>query len=328
MENFLTKHGYRVIKSLPQDASARSYHRIAKNDQTAMLMVAPPDETRVGYRIIDFITIANWLNDIGLNAPNIYEVDEQNGFVMLEDFGSIDFKTAVQQGESKEKLYGLAHDVLTYLSDKAPPFELPTYHDSVIHHGHRQIIDYYVPATLARKNEDGLTEEYWQIWEGIEKTLPPCPTSFMHIDYHVENLMWIPDETGLKQCGLLDFQAAMIGPQPYDLANLLEDARMNVPDNIQNDILGPYDDAFKLWYRILGTQFHCRVLGLFIKLPLHGKTKYLEHIPRLQNYLYKGLQHPVLKPINEFFSDLGLDFNQKNTITIEQAKSYIRDDAF
>ena len=150
----------------------------------------------------------------------------------------------------------------------------------------------------------------------------------MHIDYHVENLMWIPAETSLKQCGILDFQAAMIGPQPYDLVNLLEDARMTVPQDIQDNILKQYDDNFRAWYRILGTQFHCRVIGLFIKLPINGKPKYLEHLPRLQNYLHKALQDPLLKPLKDFFDTLGVDFTRPHAINVDQAKSHIRDDAF
>lgn len=292
---------------------------------SAMLMVADPHEKKIGHRISDFLKIARWLREIGLSAPEIYDVDEAAGFVLMQDLGMTDFKTAMAKGEDKSKLYGLAHDVLKFLSDQKPDFELPPYYESEIHHGHMQIMDWYVPAVRKRQNEDGLREEYWNLWEGIEKSLPPCPQGFQHIDYHVENLIWMPGEAGLKQCGLLDFQAAMIGPQPYDLVNLLEDARINVPQDIQKDILSGYDENYRAWLRILGTQFHCRVIGLFVKLPvMAGKMKYVEHIPRLQHYLYEGLQDPLLLPIRRFFDDLGVDFNSSEVIDMANVMAYVR----
>jgi len=329
MQDFLSQHGYEIVQAIPQDASSRHYYRVAKGGakNRAILMVDNPAETRVGYRIQDFIQIAKWLNQIGLNAPDIYELDEAQGFVLLQDLGAVDFKQAIERGHDRAELYGLAHDVLHYLSDKVPPFELPDYHKSHIHAGHQQILDWYVPAVRREKNPDGLVEEYWRIWEGIEAQLPPCPRGFMHIDYHVENMILCPDEAGVKRLGLLDFQAGMMGPRPYDLVNLLEDARINVPQDIQDNILNGYDEDFKAWYRILGTQFHSRVIGLFVKLPVMvEKTKYLEHLPRLQNYIYQGLQDPILSPIKAFFNDLGVDFNESDAINISDVMTYITDE--
>lgn len=324
MHNYLSKHGYDIIQTIPQDASTRQYYRVEKNDRTAIFVSDDPKESRIGHRMIDFIQISNWLRDIGLSAPEIYDADQASGFMLLEDLGKIDFKTEMKNGHDKRELYNLAHDVFKFWSDKKPPFELPPYEESRIHNLHRDVMNWYVPAVRRHKNPDGLVDEYWKIWEEIENSLPPCPKGFMHIDYHTENLIWMPQRQGLQRCGLLDFQAANWGPLPYDLVNLLEDARSDVPQDIQNEILKPYDEVFRAWYRVLGTQFHCRVIGLFIKLPvMDGKMKYLEHLPRLCNYLQKGLQDPLLKPVKRFFDDLGVDFTAPEDMNIQNISGYI-----
>ena len=50
----------------------------------------------------------------------------------------------------------------------------------------------------------------------------------VHRDFHIDNLFFLKDRKGLKACGLIDFQDAVIGPSSYDLLSLLEDARRNV----------------------------------------------------------------------------------------------------
>lgn len=326
MESYLKRYGYKIIETIPQDASSRQYFRIIdRKDKTAIFMKDNPHETRIGHRTSDFIRVALWLREIGLSAPQIYDVDEEKGFAVIEDLGKTDFRRAMERGHSKKELYHLAHDVLKFWADKLPDFPLPDYYESSIHHLHRDVVNWYVPFVREQKNPDGLAEDYWEIWEGIEKKLPPCPKGFMHIDYHIENLMWMPERQGLKRCGLLDFQAANWGPLPYDLVNLLEDARADVPQDIQDEILKGYDEDFLAWYRVLGTQFHCRVIGLFIKLPvLQGKMKYLEHIPRMCRYLQKDLQNPILKPVKEFFDDWGVDFAVPDDINIENVMAYVR----
>ena len=49
----------------------------------------------------------------------------------------------------------------------------------------------------------------------------------VHRDFHIDNLFFLKDRKGIQQCGIIDFQDAVVGPQAYDLVSLLEDARRN-----------------------------------------------------------------------------------------------------
>jgi aminoglycoside/choline kinase family phosphotransferase len=49
-------------------------------------------------------------------------------------------------------------------------------------------------------------------------------------DVHGDNLIWRPRPAGLLRIGLLDFQDALVLPDGYDLASLLDDPRREVPE--------------------------------------------------------------------------------------------------
>src|SRR3546814_9565445 len=53
-------------------------------------------------------------------------------------------------------------------------------------------------------------------------------------DYHAENIMLIPDHASSHGLGLLDFQDALVGHPAYDLVSLLQDARRDVPPDIED----------------------------------------------------------------------------------------------
>ena len=59
-------------------------------------------------------------------------------------------------------------------------------------------------------------------------------------DFHSPNLIWLPERRELARLGLLDFQDAMMGPAAYDLASLLQDARVDVPEATEVALLGRY----------------------------------------------------------------------------------------
>jgi aminoglycoside/choline kinase family phosphotransferase len=128
--------------------------------------------------------------------------------------------------------------------------------------------------------------------------------------------MWCPEHE--QGYGIIDFQDAFWGPQPYDLLNLLEDARQTVPDGIKAAMRTQYCagmkadevEAFDAWYSYMSAHFHCRVIGLFIKFSReHGGTEFLAHIPRLQNYIKTNLENPILAPLKEFMTRHKISFD-------------------
>lgn len=105
-------------------------------------------------------------------------------------------------------------------------------------------------------------------------------------DYHVENLIWMPERGGVARVGLLDFRDAH-----HDVSADVE-ARVNAHYLKQT---GMPSGTFKLAYAILGVQRNLRILGLFVKLCLRdGKQQYIEMIPRVWSCFQRDLSHPEL----------------------------------
>lgn len=318
---FLDLHNGTLGKSAGQDVSSRRYFWVERGGETQILMEAIPDKIGddwPGHKMSDFVRIGKFLRAHNLHTPEIYEVDYEGGYMLLEDFGDLSFKRAAEDGvQSREALYTIATDTLIKIRALNDLPDLPDYYKGRIHAAHKDIIKGAIPHYTNHTNLDELETEYLNIWHKIEAQYPPCPQSFMHIDYHGENLMWLPAEEGNNRCGIIDYQEAMIGPCAYDLVNLLEDARIDVPMDIRTAMIARYcadmtaeeREIFTTSYRILGTQFHCRVLGLFIRLVhAEGKEKYRPFIPVLEKHLRDGLQNPILAPLKQFFDDLGMAF--------------------
>ena len=338
---FLAGQGLSDCTLVPvgEDMAMRRYFRLCRDQRSFILMESIPDDhpdATPGHKIGDFLRIAAWLRGKGLHAPKVYAADEKNGYVLIEDMGDMNFRHALDSGTERQKLYELGADVLVKLSSvKDVEISLPRYEDSHVHKGRRRVVDWFMPCVSGHKNLDSIAEEYLSVWSEIEKKLPPCPRGFLHIDFHLENLMWLPKKIGIARCGVLDFQGAMTGPLPYDLANFLEDARVAVPIDLRRGMMdrfcAGYDgdaQVFRAWYRVLATQFHCRVAGQFIKLALvMGKPRYLAFLPVVAGYLREGLDDPVLAPLKQWFGSYNIDFSVIPAIN-EGSKTLIRDDAF
>ena len=133
-------------------------------------------------------------------------------------------------------------------------------------------------------------------------------------DYHSPNLHWLDDRVGLQRLGLIDFQDAALGPPAYDLASLLQDARVEIPDDLELRLLALYArrragadaafdaEAFAASYAVMGAQRVTKILGLFARLDKRdGKPQYLRHLPRLERRLARNLAHPLLKPLRLWY---------------------------
>jgi aminoglycoside/choline kinase family phosphotransferase len=133
-------------------------------------------------------------------------------------------------------------------------------------------------------------------------------------DFHSPNLLWLPQRQGIARVGLLDFQDAVMGPPAYDLASLLQDARVDVPELMEITLLGRYvktrfesetdfdPAAFTTAYSTLAAQRASKVLGIFSRLDRRdGKPQYLRHMPRVWRYLQRSLMHPELADLKAWY---------------------------
>ena len=124
-------------------------------------------------------------------------------------------------------------------------------------------------------------------------------------DFHAENLIWLPGGDGLRRVGLLDFQDAVAAHPAYDLVSLTQDARRDVPPELEHQLIARYlsrnpleQSRFSAVVALLGAQRALRIIGVFARLVLaRGKTHYLGYMPRVWGYLDRNLEHPDLRDL-------------------------------
>jgi len=324
----LQNSGWTVVETLPQDGALRSYTRIERNGKRALYMDCGPQDVASATRLAaDFIPVCEWLRSLGLRAPEIYEVDLENNAAIIEDFGPSSVKQAIANGVDAQQLYSDAAKILKTIQAADCPLDLQNYQNSFMRKARQRFVDWYVPVLRGKPNPPGFTEEYHALWDEIERGIGPYNECFMHVDFHVENLMYLGGE-GVGSIGIIDFQEGMFGPEVYDLVNLLEDMRADVPLDIQKALLEGKPQSYLNWYRVLGTQFHCRLLGQIIRWAIvEDKQQYMQYYARLIPYVERALEDPVLAPFKAWLERENIILQDASTLDWDAARHFIGKDA-
>lgn len=309
---FLSGTDWRAAKvtPLPGDASFRHYFRLQDGRRHALLMDAPPDTENTA----TYVLVARHLVSLGLSAPRIEALDQAQGFAVIEDFGEYTFTKLLNDGADEEFLYELAVDALTHLHGEpsAAEIDCPEYNEQALLNEASLLPDWYLPAMTGQETSEAVRESYMEAWQVAIDAMPSFSPTLVLRDYHVDNLMVLPERPGLAGCGLLDFQDALIGHPAYDLVSLLEDARRDVSDQLTIRMRNRYRErvtiedqaAFDAWYVLLGVQRHAKVAGIFVRLYVRdGKPVYLPHIPRVMALLSRSLASPCLSPVKKWFDE-------------------------
>lgn len=305
------------ISPMGADMGLRRYARLEKDGKRALFM----DMSRSGILetgLKEYVEVAEYLNGLGVNVPEIYKYDLESGLSIIEEAGTVSFGQMKNNGHDVQEIYQKATAVLAQIQKGATENSIPLvgYKKTLIRERLRQFVDYYVPAVTDIMPTSQMVEEFETVLNDIALSLPSCPMGFCHADYHLENLMWCPD----KERGycLIDFQDAFWGFKGYDLLNLLEDARQTVPAEIKQEMRDLYcadmsieqREIFDKWYALMSIHFHCRVIGLFIKFSReNGGVEFLAHIPRLQGYITENLKNLILKPLQEWLKAYEINFD-------------------
>jgi aminoglycoside/choline kinase family phosphotransferase len=297
------------LSPLAGDASFRRYYRLGSNGRRAVLMDAPPPQEDV----VPYIAVSQLLRRLGFSAPEVYAEDRAGGFLLIEDFGDHTYTRLLDRGADEPSLYTLAVDTLVELQRAVAAYgspDLPPYDAKRLLAEAALLIDWYAPAARGEPLSDAQRDEYLDLWRTLLPQVALSGDTLVLRDYHVDNLMRLPDRSGVRGCGLLDFQDAVCGPPSYDLVSLLDDARRDVPADLRRQMTERYLAAFPALDRaaflrssaILAAQRNSKILGIFTRLwKRDGKPRYLIHIPRIWRLLEQELAHPALHPIARWF---------------------------
>ena len=322
---------------MPGDASTRSYARLVRGDGTSILMNSPrrPDgpaiydgksysaAVHLAEDVKPFVAIDNGLRAHGFSAPAIRHADLDSGFLITEDFGS----AAVVEGDPPRPIverYEAATDMLAELHRKPLPetaplepqgsYQIPVYDIETWLVEISLMLEWYLPDRGAEVSEQR-HDEFVAMWRTLLAKPATAPRTWVMRDFHSPNIIWLGERTGILRVGIIDFQDAVLGPAAYDLVSLLQDARIDVPEQLELALLtryikarraayGQFDPAsFAELYAIMSAQRNTRLLGTFARLNRRdGKPQYLRHQPRIWTYLNRSLAHPALAAFREWYA--------------------------
>ncbi|HYE34708.1 aminoglycoside phosphotransferase family protein [Methylocaldum sp.] len=282
-----------AVEPASSDASFRRYFRVYLDGISCIVMDAPPAKENVR----PFIGVAALLRDAGVQAPEILAADEEQGFLLLSDFGTRSYLDCLN-AISVDRLYGDALDALTRLQCGVDieTAGLPVYDERLLGVELDLFRDWFLDQFLGLVPEAAESVVFDDVKRLLIASALEQPKVCVHRDYHSRNLM----VTERLNPGVLDFQDAVIGPVTYDLASLLRDCYVSWPlPMVEVWMAGYYTrlceaglvgsvspDTFRRWFDLMGMQRHLKAIGIFSRLKLRdGKFGYLKDIPRTMSYV-------------------------------------------
>jgi hypothetical protein len=230
MQVFPHAQGQATLQPLAADASTRRYFRAQWEGRakaqpvSCVIMVCDPwpaNDTP------SFIAVARHLQRHDVRVPEIYAVVPAKGLMCLEDFGDRTLANAWQTASPEARLcWGQrALDALVDMHVKAtqhwdaacPAFGLSFDVPKLLSE-----LQFFRQHAIAGLWQHALTEAESEAFDAaftpLCAVLAELPPYFCHRDYHGWNIMACDDTVGI-----LDFQDARMGPQPYDVVSLLVD---------------------------------------------------------------------------------------------------------
>lgn len=297
-----------LFSPLQGDASFRTYYRVQHENHSYIAMLAPPAKERTDA----FVAIAKAWKRYDLQVPEVLAWHQQQGFVLLSDFGDTLLLDKLSEESVNEFYLHAMQNICALQSTTITDFAIPPYNEDYV----RLELSFFQDWFLAKLLGFEITEEIKQLYEETTQHVVSYfihqPQVVVHRDFHSRNLMVLQNGT----LGLIDFQDAMTGPITYDLVSLLKDCYITWPKQdihrwvefffglLKKEKKIPAIDFqhFLKWFDWVGLQRHLKVLGIFSRLKLRdNKSQYLQHMPRIMNYVLEVTgSYPELSNFHHF----------------------------
>lgn len=296
-----------ALTPLKGDGSDRKWYRAACGGASIIVVEHGPPPNKKVSEGDAFTAIGRHLKASGAPVPEIYAYDLPSGIVLLEDCGDIHLQDVIKKENNNEHItihYRAVIDRLITMQFKAREdfdvrncLETPYYDpDVILNREARYFVEAFLKGHLGFKIDfQELAGEFAFI---AKRALSQYITGFLHRDFQSRNIL-VRDGSYY----FIDFQSGRLGPLQYDLASLLIDPYVELPDNIQNDLLGYYIERLSDWIVIDPDLFlevydynalnrNLQVLGAFAYLSgVKQKHEFSSYIPAACKSLRVRLGH-------------------------------------
>lgn len=285
------------FQALAGDASARRYVRVYNSSSSYILMIFPKTEKTMGDH---FLQIRELFAEHQIHVPQLVGHDFGLGYILLEDLGDLTLERRFW--ESQDRLKALpfyiksineiikVHRISIDKSRPEPCFHIEFDSEKLfweMNYMHSNLLLKFFQLELLASLDKQIVSDYHSICNHLSS----LPQVVCHRDYHSRNIMLHKNETYL-----IDFQDARLGPKQYDLVSLLRDSYVQLPHEIELELLQYYFDRtsdlypeswdeFYYNYKIQILQRTLKACGSFSSFyNAKQDTRYLKYIqPTLKN---------------------------------------------
>jgi aminoglycoside/choline kinase family phosphotransferase len=300
------------IKPLKGDGSDRRVYRLLAGRRTFICVSHPKGRKGSPSENDSFCYIAGHLRARGLPSPWVYAFDPRSGLFLIQDFGDFSLESLIKKIKGPKLIKRVYETILKMLIkiqiDGTENFDSRYCYDTPFYNGRfswKRESKYFLGAFLKgylkwKKIPPAAEKELKVLAQAVDEEKNRW---FLYRDFQSRNIMiW---SGGI---GLIDFQAARIGPPQYDLASLLIDPYVSLSDKIQDDLLDFYlehlsgrmpiqPEAFRKNYEIIAFQRNLQILAAFAFLSqVKGKTYFEKYIPAALSSLKNRISGRLFQP--------------------------------
>ena len=181
------------------DASFRRYFRISTPDGTRIVMDAPPEKEDCRA----YLKIAGLLRAAGVNAPEIFAQDLDQGFLLITDLGRQTYLDVLNEQNAPE-LFREAGESLIRWQAASQPNVLPEYDYALLRREADLFPDWYIARHLGVTPTPAQREVLERTFVTIIEANLAQARVFVHRDFMPRNLM-----VSAPNPGVIDFQDAV-----------------------------------------------------------------------------------------------------------------------
>jgi aminoglycoside/choline kinase family phosphotransferase len=316
------------VSELAGDASTRRYYRVRiapGAPLTSVVVMRYPDEVAPEAEL-PFLNVHRYLTAAEVPVPAVYRSDPKANLLFLEDAGDTMLEDAVHGLGARAclPLYEQCIDILVRIQSEGTraldgkaistrlSFDVAKFAGE-IDFFFRHAVREFGGIRLSDREERAIGDLFLPFLE----QLSAFPRVLAHRDYHSRNVMVLGSARtpGHRNLRILDFQDARMGNVFYDLASLLRDSYVALPEDAVEDLRyawrhaataelrGAAGDpgAFAWRFDLAALQRNVKAIGTFgNQAHNRGKRIYLRFIPPTVAHLRENFErNPPMRALAE-----------------------------
>jgi hypothetical protein len=307
IEGYLQRSGLALraprIVPLTGDASDRRYFRLLMADPPSIVLSL--HSSPFTFDSLPFVNVARLLAQMPVPIPHVIGHADDLGVLALQDLGDVTLQAHLGAATPAEHaaLYRQAVALIATLQRRGAELESTEYVPFGIAFDVEKLtweldffIKHFIEAYRGVVISPAARDELRAAFAEVVEILAAEPRVLCHRDYHSRNLMLHEEELYI-----IDFQDARMGPDTYDLASLLRDSYVDLPEHTVNELMAYFlalkgdtgnEREFRQRFDVMALQRNLKALGTFgYQTTARRNPVYIQYIPRTLRYVRDNLEH-------------------------------------